>query len=79
MKTSLSGALAYIGVVALVVCLVSTFIAFWLETRNSNQWPELTKALLSWKVVVGALGAGAGVTFREAIAKRIAGAPGKTS
>jgi hypothetical protein len=71
MKASVSVTLAYIGIVALVVCLTSTFIALWMGKDNSATWVTLTQQLLSWQVILGSLGVGAGITFKEAIRTRI--------
>ncbi len=62
--------IAVVGMITLVVTLGSTIVAIWIHDPAAAQFLDLTKALLSWKVILGALATGGTVTFKSEI-KRV--------
>jgi hypothetical protein len=69
-------ALGIVGVGALAVTLVSVIVAIWLERESAAQFLELTRTLLSWKVLASGLIVGTGMRFSQQIGdvlERIAG------
>ena len=60
-------ALAWVAIVALIVSLVSTLIAIWLQVPAKGDLLRLTELLLSWQVIAGGLAIGGGSAFSEQI------------
>jgi len=67
-------ALGVFAYLALVVTFVSTFLAIAMGCSSAGQFMELTKVLLSWKVISGGLLVGGVHTFKDDIAARLRGA-----
>ncbi len=67
----MSKSLAWIGLGALCLSLVLTFWSILTGHSGSKDFLDLTKTLLSWKVIVGSLAVGGGVTFKKEIKERI--------
>ncbi len=61
--------IAYVGMLTLVVTLGSTILAIWARNPAAAQFLELTKALLSWKVIIGSLATGGTFAFKTEIKK----------
>ncbi len=55
--------LGIVAIVALIVTLVSTIVAIWMESAAAAQFLELTNSLLSWQVIAGGLATGGASTF----------------
>ncbi len=55
--------LGIVAIVALIVTLVSTIVAIWMESAAAAQFLELTNSLLSWQVIAGGLAMGGASTF----------------
>ncbi len=60
-------ALAVVAISALIVTLVSTLVAIWLQLEPKAELFNLIKLLLSWQVIAGGLAAGGGKTFQKEI------------
>jgi len=60
-------ALAYVGLIALILTLGSTLLTIWLQSPARTDLINLTKELLSWKVIAGGLATAFGTGFKQEI------------
>jgi len=60
-------ALAYVGLVALILTLGSTLVTIWARLESKDELLKLTQLLLSWQVIAGGLAVGGGKTFNQEI------------
>ena len=60
-------ALAYVGLIALILTLGSTLLTIWLQSPARTDLINLTKELLSWKVIAGGLATAFGTSFKREI------------
>jgi hypothetical protein len=64
---TMTKALAYVALVALILTLGSTLLTIWAELKPKDDLLQLTQKLLSWQVIAGGLAVGGGKTFSQEI------------
>lgn len=69
--------LAVVAIAALILSLLATLTAIWLQLPAKGDLLRLTELLLSWKVIAGGLAVGGGSTFKQEIKKLLGGAATK--
>jgi hypothetical protein len=65
------GALAIVGLVALIACLGLTMTAICAEKDPGKDFLALTTLLLSWKVILGCVAVAGGAAYKEQIRKTL--------